>query len=178
MFQSNKETEAKLSTLADRFAVNEFIDADKVQADVSVDMDNLQGELQRQPGLIYYYVAMHARAEAQHSSIKLRLEAAEAKVSSNIRTAAAAAGEKPPTVDAVKAGVRLHTEIVKLDQALIKAELVVDTLKAVCEGMRHKRDSLQMLGFMERDERKGRREVEEDIAARSDRSRWQANRHS
>ena len=142
--------------------VNEFVDADRVIKDVSINKNDLQGDFVRQPGLIYFYTAKAAEAQAQTASLKLRLEATEAKVASNIRRDALDAGEKT-TEATVKEKVRLHPVVVEIEQALIKAKKVEQTLDGVVQSLRHKKDGLMMLGWMESDERNARIQVEEGL---------------
>lgn len=142
--------------------VDEFVAASKVQSDIAVNRSDLQEEFMRQPGLIYFYTARAADAQMQTANFKLRLEATEARVASNIRRDALDAGEKT-TEATVKEKVRLHPTVVGIEHALIKAKKVEQVLDGVVQSLRHKKDSLMMLGWMERDERNARISVEESL---------------
>jgi hypothetical protein len=154
-----------MTTTAPTIKVDEFIDAEKATNEVAVNGNDLQAEFIRQPGLVYYYTSLAAKAEAQHSSLKLKLEATEAQAATNIRNKALSDGEKL-TADMVKERVRLVPQVVRVEQALIKAKEVETMLKGIVEALRHKRDSLTSLGLMTRDEMKARIAVEDGYASR------------
>lgn len=144
--------------------VDPLIDPTKAASDCSIDDTNLNAEFVRQPGLIYHYVSQQARAERQHSELKLRLEATEAQVATNVRKQALADGEKL-TADMVKERVRLHPTVVKIEQQLIAAREVEAVCKAIVEGIRHKRDMLVIRGHMSRDEMRANIEVRDSLAS-------------
>jgi hypothetical protein len=147
-------------------AVDEFIDVTRATQDVNINSLDLHAEFDRQPGLIFYYISMHAKAERQHSTLKLRLEATEASVAGKIRTTAA--GAVPPeklTVDDLKARVRLNATVVNTEQQVIKAKEVMDVIKAVVEALRNKKDMLVIKGHMTRDEMKASLDVSEQSKA-------------
>lgn len=133
--------------------VDEFVDVTKIAADVAIDEANLNEEFVRQSGLIFHYIAQHARAEAQLASLKLRKDAVDAQIATNVRSRALADSEKL-TVDMVKDRVRVHPTSLRYAQAIIKAEEVVGVIRAACDGMRHKKDMLVTKGHMTRDEMK------------------------
>lgn len=147
-------------------AVDEFIDVTRASQDVNINSLDLHAEFDRQPGLIFYYISMHAKAERQHSTLKLRLEATEASVAGKIRSAAAAA--VPPeklTVDDLKGRVRLNATVVNTEQQVIKAKEVMDVIKAVVEALRNKKDMLVIKGHMTRDEMKAQLDLSEQSKA-------------
>lgn len=143
--------------------VDTLIDPDKALNDANINEATLNDEFIRQPGLFFYYVSQHARAEKQHASLKLSLEAVEAKAATKVRLAAQEAGEKL-TADMVKERVRLHPTVVRTEQAVIDAKQVETILKGMVEAMRHKKDMLIVKGNMTRDELKARISVESGLA--------------
>ena len=148
--------------MSEKYPVNEFVEISRVQKDVETNMQDLQAEFVRQPGLIYYYTAMGAKATRQTAEFKLRLEATEAKVASNVRSLALGTGEKL-TEASVKEQTRLHPNVVGIEQALIKSKEVEQTLDGIIQSLRHKKDSLMMLGWMARDERNAAIEIKENL---------------
>lgn len=145
------------------FSVDQLIDPTKVVADMAINDNELNAEFVRQPGLIYYYASLQAKAERQHSELKLRLEAQEAHAATEVRKQALADGEKL-TADMVKERVRLNPKVVKIEQLLIASKEVFDTVKAAVEGMRHKRDMLVIRGHTSRDEMRAGIEVRDSLA--------------
>lgn len=145
--------------------VQTFIDAEKAAADVSIHETGGivdPAEFLRQPGLVYYYVASAARAERQLSTLKLREDLAEAEAKSKAANDLVAEGGKA-TVDAVKVRAASDRNFIAAQAAVIKAKEVLDTIRAVTEGLRHKKDMLVMRGHMSRDEIKAKLSVEEDL---------------
>lgn len=140
-----------MSTTPNPLAVNRFIDADKAQADVTMQETNLSEEFVNQPGLFYHYAAQYARAERQVADLKLRLKLTEAQAADAIRTAATAAGEKL-TEAALKEKVQLNANVIKTEMALNDAKEVESTIKGLVEAFRHKKDMLIIRGNVSRDE--------------------------
>ena len=143
----------------------EFIDPAKAITDCEVNYGDLNSEFVRQPGLIYHYASLQAQAERQHSELKLRLELTKAKVSSNVRAEATASGEKL-TAAMVEERAGLHPQTVKVAQQLIAAKEVFDSVKAVVEGIRHKKDMLVIAGNTNRDEMKAKIELRDSLVHR------------
>jgi hypothetical protein len=145
--------------------VQTFIDPEKAAADVSIHETGGivdPSEFLRQPGLVYYYVAAAAKAERQLSTLKLREDLAEAEAKAKAANDILDEGGKA-TVDAVKVRAASDRNFIAAQAAVIKAKEVLDSIKAVCEALRHKKDMLVMRGHMSRDEIKAKLSVEEDL---------------
>ena len=149
-----------------KYAVDGFIDPTRASTDTQINSLDLHGEIERQPGLVYYYTSLAAKAERQLSTFKLALEAKEADAAMKVRSEASAAGEKL-TADMVKERVRKNSDVLALDKAVIKAREALDVAKGICEALRHKKDMLVMSGHLTRDEMKARLDVHESVAADS-----------
>lgn len=146
--------------------VDNFIDPAKIVKDVEIASQGgfiPSDEYDRQPGLVFHYIAATAKAERQLSSLKLRLEMAEADAAERIRSEAAAAGEKM-TVDAVKTAVRKDKNVTQYDIAVIKAQEVLTVIKGACTALQNKKDMLIMRGHQTRDEIKARLSVDGDLS--------------
>lgn len=132
-------------------AIKTFIDVDKATADVTMLESNLSEEFVNQPGLFFYYASMFAKAERQHSDMKLRLEMTEAQAATKVRADMTTAGEKI-TEGAVKEKVRLEPIVARTEMALNEAKEVESTIKGLVEAFRHKKDMLIIRGNVSRDE--------------------------
>jgi hypothetical protein len=151
--------------------VDQFVDVNRITKDVAINGVDLRGELERQPGLVYFYTSMTAKAERQYARLKLRLEATEAQVATNVRTDAAirvddATGLADPerlTAPQVVERVRLHPKVVAVEVALIDAKEVETVLKGVVQALRDKSQALTSLTNMTRDEIRAKLQVEADL---------------
>lgn len=156
-----------------KIKVDQFVDPERIANDVATDsssLDALRSELSRQAGLVYFYSSMAAKAERQHSHLKLRLEAVEAQVATNVRKDAATTGEKL-TADMVKERVRLHPQTIAVEQAIIEAKEVDAVLKGTVQALRDKSASLTSLTNMTRDEIRAALSVEQEAQERENRPR-------
>lgn len=141
--------------------IDTFVDPAKVAADVAVNESDLQGEISRQAGLVYFYTSRAALADRQAARYKLALELKEAEISAQVR---ANAGDKKLTVDAIKEQVRLHKDVTALEVALLKSEEVAATLKGVVTAIRDKSANLITLAHMRRDDLRAKIAIMEDSA--------------
>lgn len=123
--------------------VDEFIDPARIPADVTLDLVNLSDAISRQPALTYYYATLVAKAERQVSTLKLQLEAKEAQAYSQIKEKALADGEKI-TEGGVASKVRQVPEILRLDQAIIRAQEVAACLRGASFALRDKAEMIKV----------------------------------
>jgi hypothetical protein len=135
-----------------KYEVATFVEPSQIVSDTQYDQNDLDPHFQRQAGLTYFYATLAAKAERQHADFKLRLEMAEAKVATNVRESAQAAGEKL-TADMVKERVRLHPHVYAMERALNEAREVELSLKGAYQAIRDRKDMLVAAGLRDRDER-------------------------
>lgn len=118
---------------------------------VSIDVDNLTGEMQDLPASTQTW-ASHA-AEAAHAAAKAKAtyEQVYARACEDIRNGAAARGEKL-TETRVENRARLTMEVVVAVSEMGTANYNLARIKAVVEALAAKRDMLIQLGSTQREE--------------------------
>ncbi len=152
------------TTPSQKPTVETFVDPERIAADVAPIARNFDGigeELSRQASLTYYYSTLTAKAEKQLANLKLRLEAVEAQVATNVRTKAATDSEKL-TADMVKERVRLHPKTIAFEQAIIEAQEVLSVLKGAFGAIKDKKDSLVAMSHMSREELRAAQSLEQE----------------
>lgn len=136
------------------FAVKDILDPAKLQADLSINENDLDTGMLRQSGLFAYYGALHAQAEQQLSRMEQLQEIIEARLDRKARDAAAASGTKI-TEAQVKAAIALEPKAIAIKTAVNKARMVTSLCKSAVDAFRNRRDMLIQLAFNSRSERKG-----------------------
>lgn len=118
---------------------------DNALSHVSVDDEHLAHEAKDLPQLIFYYQAAFARINMREEQAQIQLEESEANAWVRIKSAATAAGEKPPA-DEVKAKVQLDPSVQELRRRVAEIRAKAGVVKAILESLRQKGYSLQLLG--------------------------------
>lgn len=109
-----------------------------------IDLDRLDEEWVRQPGLYYRYATRLADAQRKHAEAKAALEVAEAELSLQVRKAPEAfLGDVKPTEASVNAAVLLQPKYQKAKTAMIEAKHAVDVLEAAVWALDHKKKGLE-----------------------------------
>lgn len=135
-------------------AVKKFLDVTKISEDVSIRSTELNACFTEQASLFVHYARLCAEAAAQVSAKKLLIETTRAKLDKAIRETAAKDGRKI-TENAIDQEIALDTNYIKAKMEIIEAEAEEAGVRAVVEGMRHRKDMLIQLGADAREEMKG-----------------------
>ena len=143
------------------YAVKDFIDPERLRADLDVDTLNLSFSMERQAGLFSYYSAMAAKAQQQLDQMEQLESIVTARLDKKVRDQAAAAGTKI-TEAQVKAQICLDPKAIKIRTAVNKARMICQLCKSSADSFRHRRDMLIQLAFNGREEKKGELRVMEE----------------
>jgi hypothetical protein len=136
------------------YTVRNYIDADKLKADIAYSLTNLSDAMQMQAPMIVHYSTLAAQAAKQVDDIKLLIEAAESKVYRKLRDEATEAKEKVTEAQLEK-NVAASGIIVSLKKALNEAKQIEAIAKGAVEGFKHRKDMLVQEGASTRQEREG-----------------------
>jgi len=101
-----------------------------------------------------YYGALAARAAGQAGRFKVYRDAVEAKIATSHRQAAAQTDAKI-TEAIIAERVNKDPRVVEIRNAYERAKEVEAELKAMAEGIRHRKDMIVQLGVSEREDSKG-----------------------
>ena len=134
--------------------VRKFVDLRKIAEDVSIRSSELNSCFVEQSSLFVHYARLSAEAAAQVSAKKLTVETIRAKIDKAIRETAVKDGRKI-TENAIDQEIALDTTYLKAKMEVIEAEAEEAGVRAIVEGMRHRKDMLIQLGADAREELKG-----------------------
>lgn len=145
-----------------------MIDLDKhelYRSSVDVNENDLQGEFRRVSADLAYWTAQYAHAVRRELFANSAIKRVAAELSLRIRADAKASDTKL-TEAAVEASVRVHEDMTDAEDAYADACAEKELLRGVCEAVRTKRDMLQSLGALIREELKGDPTVYQQQAGR------------
>lgn len=158
-----KDPASKPAQLALQF----YVDPEKFRAETSVSDARLDSCMIEQNGLRAFYGAQAARAEAQHSRLKVRFDVLEASLYDEHRKSLAASGEKV-TEKMVETAVKIDPRWILMKNVVIEAESIANINKALAISLGDRRDMLIQLAADRRDEMKGQARLMEVEAAREE----------
>lgn len=137
-----------------RYDVDTYVDLEAFRTDVKLDGSDLNDNFLTQAGMMSYYGTLAARASGQAGRFKVYRDAVEAKIATAHRQAATKADQKI-TEAIITERVNKDPRVVEIREAYERAKEVEAELKAMAEGIRHRKDMIVQLGVSEREDAKG-----------------------
>lgn len=151
----------------DPLALEDFVDAEALRADVSFELHDLDNAIREHAAKFVYYAAQSARARRQYERIKALTEVIDAKLYSTHREALAAEGKKA-TEAQVDASVKQDPRWFQTQQKLIDARAIHELAGASTEAFCQRRDMLIQVSVDRRVEATGELRVKAAQAAAGD----------
>lgn len=113
----------------------------------TIHLANLMDVCVKHPAIVAYSVAMHERAKVEHERAKGRVQRVRAR-----RFAMLSKAEPGRAVRRLELDVDADAEVESAETAMYEAQERVAVLRALVEGLNHRRDMLMHLAPRQRDE--------------------------
>ncbi|MPS48474.1 hypothetical protein [Methylobacillus sp.] len=138
--------------------LDQFIDADKLKQDVSVNLADLDNCMVEQPSLYIYYASLTVQARRQHDKWKNAAEILESQLYSHYRTEMSAAGAKV-TEAQIQAAVKTDARYSKVYSNIIEAQSIWRMCEAAENAFNQRKDLILELARDRRKENEGKMRV-------------------
>lgn len=150
----------------DGTALKNFVDADQVKSDISINMADLDTAMIEHPGLELHYAIQTANARRQYERLKAATEILEAKIDAEVREKWV--GDKKPTEAAIKAAVLADKRYSGAQSKLIDAQHIWKLCEAAENAFRSRKDLLLEVARDRRKEKEGQMRVLENQQLRDE----------
>jgi hypothetical protein len=110
---------------------------------VEIDLNRLDEEWARQPGLMLKYASKLAEAKLDHAEAKASLKLIQAKVGNYVRKNPKKYGVTKPTKDSVDDAVTCDQRVLDAVSALNQSAYTVDQIEAQVDAVRHRKATLE-----------------------------------
>lgn len=154
--------------MAVTYTVKNYIDAEKLQKDMSYSTVNLTEAMMQQGSLMVHYGMQAAYAAKQVDDVALILDVTESKIYRMLRDEAEGAGEKLTETQLMRS-VNADANVINIRRALSEAKQVKAIAQAAVQGFRNRKDMLVQEGSQQREEMKGEVSIRRREAAADER---------
>lgn len=113
-----------------------------VNKEIAINQINIDNEVAKQPGYMYFYSSMLANMVALREAIKVYVDFLEAVLDEEVRSRFASNPTLKITEDKVKAAITRSPELIEAQLELIKIKRDESLLKSVVDAFSHKKDML------------------------------------
>lgn len=136
------------------FVVHKYVDAAQLKRDLAINPSEVGNAMLEHASRTIEYGVKLAQAGKQADTVKMLLEAVEAKVDKSIRNTHAAAGAKV-TESAIEKEMRLHPKVIAYRKLLNEARQIETLAKSAVDAFRQRKDMLVSFGMLQREEMRG-----------------------
>lgn len=141
-------------------ALKEFIDAEQLRTDVSINITNLDDAMVNQAGLFVHYASMTIKARKQYERLKSTVEIIESKLYAQYRQQMIADGIKV-TEAQIDNAIKTDKQWVGAQSKLIEAQSIWKMCEAAENALGMRKDMVLELARDRRKEREGELRVSE-----------------
>lgn len=113
-----------------------------INKEIAINQINIDNEVAKQPGYMYFYSSMLANMVALREAIKVYVDFLEAVLDEEVRSRFASNPTLKITEDKVKAAITRSPELIEAQLELIKIKRDESLLKSVVDAFSHKKDML------------------------------------